>query len=1036
MRTSRQILIVVSIVLALPLSAYAQASIAGVAKDTSGAVLPGVTVEVTSPVLLERSRTATTDQDGQYRIVDLRAGTYAVTFSLTGFSTVRREGIELTGSFNAAVNADMKVGALAETITVTGETPIVDTQSVRRQTTISGDLITAIPSARSYAGLMTLMPNTVVATGAASDVQVVPGMVVFGSAGGRSNEGRLQLDGISVGSAFNGGGVSAYIADVGNAQEVALTTSGGLGEAEVGGPSLNVVPKTGGNTVKGSVYLSGVTQGMIGSNYTDDLKARGLSTPGSNTKIWDYNGAIGGPIKKDRLWFFYTLRDEGSHRTVPGMFANLNAGDPTKWTYAADLNRPAAVAASFRTTSLRLSTQATARNQFRVFWDEQMPCEGAAWPGATSSACRQSGDNEIIAGGTAAPTAAASATFAPETAAYRNYGTRFRQVSWQSPMTSRLLLEAGVGNYASRYLGTPMPGTPALDFIQAMEQCAAGCAANGGIPNLTYRASLQSTSWQSSNNWRASLSYVVGRQSMKFGYQGGYLMDDRFPYNNSQFMTFRMNNGRPDQITEIIDYNLIQQRVRYDAYYAQDQWTIGRITLQGALRFDRASSIFPAATIGGVRFLPTVLSFPETKGVDAYKDLTPRGGAAIDLFGNGKTALKFNVGRYLEAAQNGGLFTASRPTSRISTTASRTWTDANGNFKPDCDLLNNAAQDLRAAGGDFCGAVPNASFGKSVFDTTQDPALFNGWGVRSGDWQWGASIQQQVAPRVSVELSYLRRWLLNFVVTDNLAIASSNFDPFTIKAPVDARLPDGGGYAIPGPLYNVNPSKASVAANNFVTLDTNYGGQSQTSNAIALNMNARLRNGLVVQGGFNTGNTSFDSCAVRAALPEQVTPGPPTPTSFSPTNPYCSYSTGWVTRFTALGSYTIPKVDVLIGGTVRSDRGALLAANWAVPNSVIAPSLGRNLSNNVPTATVNLITPGTLYGDRVNEVDLRVAKNIRVGRVRTNVGVDAYNLFNSAPVLTYNQAFVPATATSAGSWLQPTSVLQARFFKVSAQIDF
>jgi hypothetical protein len=161
--------------------------------------------------------------------------------------------------------------------------------------------------------------------------------------------------------------------------------------------------------------------------------------------------------------------------------------------------------------------------------------------------------------------------------------------------------------------------------------------------------------------------------------------------------------------------------------------------------------------------------------------------------------------------------------------------------------------------------------------------------------------------------------------------------------------------------------------------------------------------------------------------------GPPT---LSPTNPYCNYNTGWVTRFTALGSYTIPKIDAQIGGTVRSDKGALLAANWAAPNSAIAPSLGRNLSNSAPTATVNLITPGTLYGDRVNELDLRLAKNIRIGRVRTNVGVDIYNVFNGAAVLTYNQAFVPVSATSAGSWLQPTSVLQARFFKVSAQIDF
>src|SRR5205823_4708338 len=283
-----------------------------------------------------------------------------------------------------------------------------------------------------------------------------------------------------------------------------------------------------------------------------------------------------------------------------------------------DTNRPAAVAASFRTTSLRLTSQATPRNKISAFWDEQMPCEGAAWPGSTVSACRTSGDNEIIAGGTAAPTAAASATLAPETAAYRNYGTRFQQMSWQSPATNRVLFEAGVGNYASRYLGKPMPGTPALDFIQVTEQCtvgAAACAAFGGIPNLVYRAGSLGTSWQSSNNWRASMSYVEGNQSMKFGYQGGYLMDDRFPYTNSQFMTFRFNNGRPDQINEIIDYNLIQQRVAYGAFYAQDQWTMGRVTLQGALRLDRATSIFPEATIGGVRFLPTVLSFPETKGV-------------------------------------------------------------------------------------------------------------------------------------------------------------------------------------------------------------------------------------------------------------------------------------------------------------------------------------------------------------------------------------------------------------------------------------
>ncbi len=1023
----KRTVVVLAALVSLPASAYAQASITGVVKDTSGAVLPGVTVEASSPVLIEKVRAATTDGNGQYRIVDLRAGTYTLTFTLTGFSSVKREGIELEGSFTGVVNADMKVGAVSETITVTGETPVVDTQSIRRQTTISNDLISAIPAARAYAGLMTLMPNTVVAGGAASDVQVVPGMVVFGSAGGRGNEGRLQVDGLSVGSAFNGAGVSSYIPDVGNAQEIAMTTSGGLGEAEVGGPALNIVPKTGGNSIKGTFYASGVTKGMIGTNYTQDLKDRGLTTPGANTKIWDFNLGVGGPVRKDRMWFFGTIRDEGSHRTIPGMFANINAGDATKWTYVADPDRPAVAAQSFRPISLRLTIQANTRNKFGLFWDEQLPCEGAAFQGAPDSvqACRRSGPNEIISGG-ASPTPTASATAAPETGAYRDVGNKVRQATWQSPVTNRLLLEAGLGAYSSKWGGVLMPGSPAGDLVRVTEQCANGCANNGGISGLTYRSPNRGENWQGSYNWRASASYVLGAQNMKFGYQGGYLMDNRTAFSNSNYLSYRTQNGIPDQLTETIDRFPVLQRVRYDAFYAQEAWTMGRLTLQGALRLDIASSIFPEASIGGVRFLPTVTTFPETKGVDAYKDLTPRGGAAYDVFGNGKTAVKVSFGRYLDAAQNAGLFVVSRPTSRVSTSANRTWTDANGNFTPDCNLLSNASQDLRASGGDFCGSVANTNFGKSVFDTTQDPALFSGRGVRAGDWQYGVSVQQELLPRVSVEVGYYRRWLDGFIVTDNLTVAANQYDKFTISAPLDSRLPNGGGYAIPGPLFNIIPSLASSATSNFVTLASNYGDQTQKSNSVSLNVSARPRNGLVFQGGFNTAQTLSDSCAIRTAIPETAV-----------VNPYCNTNTGFITRFTALGSYTFPKIDVQIAGTVRSDQGDTLSANWAAPNSVIALSLGRSLSNNAPSATVNLIEPGTLYGDRLNEVDLRVAKILRVGRTRMNVGVDIYNIANRAPVLTYNQTFVlPTTANPAGSWLTPTSVLQPRFIKISAQIDF
>ena len=179
----------------LPSAARAQASITGVVKDTSGAVLPGVTVEASSPALIEKVRTSVTDESGRYRIVDLRPGTYTVNFTLTGFQSVRREGVELPGAFTATVDVDLKVGSIEETITVTGDSPIVDVQSIRRQTVLDNDIISSIPATRSYNSLMQLMPNTITQGGAAMDTQVVPGMVVFGGAGGRNNEGRVNGQG-------------------------------------------------------------------------------------------------------------------------------------------------------------------------------------------------------------------------------------------------------------------------------------------------------------------------------------------------------------------------------------------------------------------------------------------------------------------------------------------------------------------------------------------------------------------------------------------------------------------------------------------------------------------------------------------------------------------------------------------------------------------------------------------------------------------------------------------------------------------------
>ena len=452
---------------------------------------------------------------------------------------------------------------------------------------------------------------------------------------------------------------------------------------------------------------------------------------------------------------------------------------------------------------------------------------------------------------------------------------------------------------------------------------------------------------------------------------------------------------------------------------------MGRLTVQGALRFDRAWSWFPEVTVGPTLFLANAVTYPETQGVRSYKDITPRLGTAMDLFGNGKTSLKVNLGKYLQAAQNGLSYGALRPTSRLTTTVTRTWADVNGNFKPDCDLLNPAAQSAATGSIDTCAAISTLNFGKDVFTSDLDPALRNGWGVRQGDWQFGVSVQQQLLPRVSIEVGYNRRWWLNNeTVVDNVLNTANDFGVFSITAPSDPRLPNGGGQVISG-LYNINPDVASLT-NNVTTLAANYGGQSTVTNGMLLNISARPRNGLVFQGGMATGATRNDQCAVRAQLPETESVGIP-----AVLQPFCNTSTGFVTRYTGLGSYTLPKVDVLLSGTFRSDQGGQLAANLVVPNATIQPILGRPLSLAAPNVTVNLVEPGTLYGDRVNEIDLRLAKILKFGRTRTNVGFDIYNILNSAAVLSYNQSY-----SATGAWLVPTGVLQPRFWKFSVQVDF
>src|SRR5688572_23049499 len=364
----------VSLLLMAPAVVWAQATITGTAKDVSGAVLPGVTVEATSPALIERVRTVVTGSTGQYRIVDLRPGTYTVTFTLPGFSTVRREGIELSGAFTATIDAALPVGALEEAVTVTGESPIVDVKSARREQVVNRELLTAIPSARTAQTMVTLAPGvTAVGTQDVGGLNS-PATRTFAIHGGPATEGRVLVDGMNSGGARGGAGVSNYQVDVANAQELTFTLSGGLGESETGGPTLNVVPRTGGNTFTGSLFFSGANGAMQGNNVTQELRDLGLRDPNELIKTWEVNGALGGPILRDRLWFFFSTKRQITRLYVSGMYYNKNAGDPNAWTYEPDLTRRAMYDGTWLNVPLRLTWQASPRNKFNIFWDEQAMC--------------------------------------------------------------------------------------------------------------------------------------------------------------------------------------------------------------------------------------------------------------------------------------------------------------------------------------------------------------------------------------------------------------------------------------------------------------------------------------------------------------------------------------------------------------------------------------------------------------------------------------------------------------------------------------
>jgi len=993
----RTLVLAAFVVQMAPAIAFGQASIAGVVRDTSGAVLPGVTVEASSPALIEQSRTVVTDGTGQYRIVDLRPGTYTVTFSLQGFSTIVREGIRLEGSFAATVNIELAVGAVAETVTVTGESPLVDVQSSQQQRVISKDIVDAIPAGRSHQQLALMIPGVSgnPDVGGANTL----GLVSLSIHGGRNSDMRVTANGINLRNIGSPGQLISLQPDMGATQEVTVDYGGSSAEQESSGIQINYVPREGGNRFSGSFFGTYVGPSFQNDNYTDELKALGLGQPNSLKRLYDVNGSVGGPIVRDRLWFFSSARGQENSSYLAGAYFNKNAGDPNSWTYEPDLSRQSFSSTTQTSINTRLTLQATPKHKFSLYGESQPRTWGTA--GATQS---------------------------PEAASEFLYPkNRLVVAGWSSAVSSRLLLEATFADHSEILYNVVPPEATTYrpageiwnELVPVREQSTGRLYRGAGIaqgPNFLFSRQEGPNLYMA----KAALTYVTGAHAFKVGFNN--LSGDNLNANRtvSSATSYRFNHGVPNEITQYATPNARRSHLTEGAVFVQDRWTVRDLTLNVGLRFEYYNTYFPEQFLGPGPLVPNRnITFEPTDWYQ-WKDLSPRLGVAYDLFGDGRTAVKASLSKYSLAVDP----TTGNPYFNLANFVTRSWNDANADYSPDCDLLNPLLNGE-------CGTISDLRFGGLRPSTTTDPDTLSGWGKRPGDWQVSTSVQHQLRTGVGVEVGYFRRSLFNFTVVQNRALSASDYGPFSVTAPVDSRLPGGGGYVIGG-LHDLNPNKVGQV-DNFVTFADNLGGQQETYNGVDVTINARPRAGVLLQGGLSAGQTTTDNCAIVKQYVNAVSPYGSIPSNSNPIGAVqsldmCHLSSGFRTQLKFLGTYSVPKVDMNVAATYQGLPGPTIAANFVASNAEVQPSLGRPLSGNAANTTVNIVEPGTLYGDRINTLDLRLAKLFRFNGTRTTVNFDINNLFNSADVLSVNSAFA--------RWQVPLAILNARLYKLSVQFDF
>jgi hypothetical protein len=723
---------------------------------------------------------------------------------------------------------------------------------------------------------------------------------------------------------------------------------------------------------------------MERSNYTADLQARGLPAPAGFNKLWDESAGFGGPIRRDRLWFFLAHRYRGND-LIGNMFYEQN---PNDFVYHPDLSRPLQAGGWDLDDQVRLTAQLTPRNKISGVYDRANKCN--------------------------CPTTNVTPLQTGESALQLTYPEVYLvSLSWQSTISPKLLWDAAVSHSYQDDVMVPQPdsGVTATAPYSVVELTT----------GQRLHAPLTATGEQDDQNYvRGALSYVTGSHAAKVGFtfHNGWRNSITNAYSDATQLN--LFNGIPQSITLSTAPYVSRFNIDDDlGIYGQDKWTLRRLTLTGGLRFDYyhaevPAQAAPAATWIGAR------SFAAVPDVPNWKDISPRVGVSYDLFGTGKTAIKASVSRYVTAQMYG--FTDSiSPFNTTVNSATRTWNDANHDFVPQGDPLNPLPN------GEFLGTI-DPNFGKSIITTRYDPAVSQGWGRRPYNWEYSASVQHELMARVSVEAAYFRRTFGNQTVTDNLNLTPADFDPFCITAPTNPQLGSVSGSQICG-LYDIKPAYAGLlTSNQVITFAKNFPGEtSQTYNGVDFNVNARPTGRLFLQAGVSTGRTVTKNCALVN-----------NPMSLR----FCEVAPPFLGSYRVSGGYTFPwqlQASVVFQSIPPDpfnpqsggNNTIISLANYPVTNAVAGASLGRPIATPGSVITIPLLSMSnyTDYVDRVNQLDLRITKGVRIGRYRLEAIADFYNVFNANSVLTFNTTYGPA-------WLTPVTILQSSFIRLGGRFTF